>query len=206
VVEGYMDVVALAQNGFPNAVATLGTACTADHVQKLFRFTDTVVFSFDGDAAGRRAAGRALEAALPHATDLRSVRFLFLPPEHDPDSFVRERGSAAFDEQVAKAVPLSRQLIEHASQGADLGAAEGRARMLAMAKPLWQALPEGALRRQLLPELASWRWATTRMRWPAASPMPKAWPACASCASASTASRPCWPARRDRQPEHRAWV
>jgi len=154
VVEGYMDVVALAQNGFGNAVATLGTACTAEHVQKLFRFTDTVVFSFDGDAAGRRAAGRALEAALPHATDLRSVRFLFLPPEHDPDSFVREFGPAAFDEQVAKAVPLSRQLIEHASQGADLGAAEGRARMLAMAKPLWQALPEGALRRQLLPELA----------------------------------------------------
>ena len=154
VVEGYMDVVALAQNGFGNAVATLGTACTAEHVQKLFRFTDTVVFSFDGDAAGRRAAGRALEAALPHATDLRSVRFLFLPPEHDPDSFVRELGAAAFDEQVAQAVPLSRQLIEHASQGADLGNAEGRARMLAQARPLWQALPEGALRRQVLPELA----------------------------------------------------
>jgi DNA primase len=154
VVEGYMDVVALAQNGFGNAVATLGTACTAEHVQKLFRFTDTVVFSFDGDAAGRRAASRALEAALPHATDLRSVRFLFLPPEHDPDSFVRELGPAAFDEQVAKAVPLSRQLIKHASQGADLNSAEGRARMLALAKPLWQALPEGALRRQLLPELA----------------------------------------------------
>ena len=154
VVEGYMDVVALAQNGFANAVATLGTACTAEHVQKLFRFTDTVVFSFDGDAAGRRAAGRALEAALPHATDLRSVRFLFLPPEHDPDSFVRELGAAAFDAQVAQAVPLSRQLIEHASQGADLGSAEGRARMLAQAKPLWLALPEGALRRQLLPELA----------------------------------------------------
>jgi DNA primase len=154
VVEGYMDVVALAQNGFGNAVATLGTACTAEHVQKLFRFTDTVVFSFDGDAAGRRAAGRALEAALPHATDLRAVRFLFLPPEHDPDSFVRELGPAAFDEQVAKAVPLSRQLIEHASAGADLGSAEGRARMLAQARPLWQALPDGALRRQLLPELA----------------------------------------------------
>jgi len=154
VVEGYMDVVALAQNGFANAVATLGTACTAEHVQKLFRFTDTVVFSFDGDAAGRRAAGRALEAALPHATDLRSVRFLFLPPEHDPDSFVRELGAAAFDEQVTKAVPLSRQLIEQASQGVDLGSAEGRSRMLAQAKPLWQALPEGALRRQLLPELA----------------------------------------------------
>ena len=77
-----------------NAVATLGTACTADHVQKLFRFTDAVVFSFDGDAAGRRAAGRALEASLPHASDLRSVRFLFLPTEHDPDSFVRELGAA----------------------------------------------------------------------------------------------------------------
>jgi len=154
VVEGYMDVVALAQSGFANAVATLGTACTAEHVQKLFRFTDSVVFSFDGDAAGRRAAARALEAALPHASDLRTVRFLFLPPEHDPDSYVRELGGAAFDEQVAKAVPLSRQLVELASEDADLGTAEGRARMLAQAKPLWSALPDGALKRQLLPELA----------------------------------------------------
>ena len=93
VVEGYMDVVALAQSGFGNAVATLGTACTADHVQKLFRFTDSVVFSFDGDAAGRRAARRALEASLPHASDTRTIRFLFLPPEHDPDSYVREHGA-----------------------------------------------------------------------------------------------------------------
>ena len=154
VVEGYMDVVALAQSGFANAVATLGTACTAEHVQKLFRFTDAVVFSFDGDAAGRRAAGRALEASLPHATDLRSVRFLFLPAEHDPDSYVRELGPAAFEEQVTKAVPLSRQLIEQAAEGADLSTAEGRARMLAQAKPLWSALPDGALKRQLLPELA----------------------------------------------------
>ncbi len=154
VVEGYMDVVALAQSGFPNAVATLGTACTADHVQKLFRFTDAVVFSFDGDAAGRRAAGRALEAALPHATDLRSVRFLFLPPEHDPDSFVRALGAEAFDEQIAKAVPLSRQLIEQAAEGADLATAEGRSRLLAQARPFWSALPDGALKRQLLPELA----------------------------------------------------
>ena len=92
VVEGYMDVVALAQSGIGNAVATLGTACTPDHIQKLFRFTDSVVFSFDGDAAGRRAAGRALEAALPHATDLRQVRFLFLPPEHDPDSYRARAG------------------------------------------------------------------------------------------------------------------
>ena len=154
VVEGYMDVVALAQSGFANAVATLGTACTAEHVQKLFRFTDAVVFSFDGDAAGRRAAGRALEASLPHATDLRTVRFLFLPTEHDPDSYVRELGPAAFEEQVTKAVPLSRQLTLQAAEGADLGTAEGRARMLAQARPLWSALPDGALKRQLLPELA----------------------------------------------------
>ena len=105
VVEGYMDVVALAQSGFGNAVATLGTACTAEHVQKLVRFTDAVVFSFDGDAAGRRAAGRALEASLPHASDTRSFRFLFLPAEHDPDSFVREAGAEAFEQRVAARCP-----------------------------------------------------------------------------------------------------
>ena len=96
VTEGYMDVVALAQLGFPNAVATLGTACTTDHVQKLFRFTDSVVFSFDGDAAGRRAARKALDGALPFASDTRNVKFLFLPAEHDPDSFVRAHGTDAF--------------------------------------------------------------------------------------------------------------
>jgi len=154
VVEGYMDVVALAQHGFNNAVATLGTACTAEHVQKLFRFTESVVFSFDGDAAGRRAAGRALEAALPHATDVRSVKFLFLPSEHDPDSYVRELGAEAFERCVAEAIPLSRQLLESCSEGLDLGSAEGRARMLAQAKPLWEALPQGLLRRQLLGDLA----------------------------------------------------
>jgi DNA primase len=155
VVEGYMDVVALAQAGFGNAVATLGTACTADHLQKLFRFTDSVVFSFDGDAAGRRAARRALEASLPHASDTRTIRFLFLPAEHDPDSYVRELGAPAFEACVAQAVPLSRQLVEAASEGCDLSAAEGRAHMLANAKPLWAALPEGALKRQLLGELAT---------------------------------------------------
>ena len=154
VVEGYMDVVALAQSGLGNAVATLGTACTAEHVQKLFRHTDSVVFAFDGDAAGRRAAGRALEAALPHAGDLRSVRFLFLPPEHDPDSFVRERGVEAFEQAVAAAVPLSRQLIDHASEGLDLGSGEGRVRMLALARPLWDQLPAGMLRSQVLAGLA----------------------------------------------------
>lgn len=155
VVEGYMDVVALAQSGIGNAVATLGTACTPDHLQKLFRFTDSVVFSFDGDKAGRRAAGRALEASLPHASDTRTVRFLFLPPEHDPDSYVREHGAAAFEDLIAQAVPLSRQLIEAAGEGCDLATAEGRAHMLANARPLWSALPEGALKRQLLIDLAT---------------------------------------------------
>jgi DNA primase len=155
VVEGYMDVVALAQSGIGNAVATLGTACTPDHLQKLFRFTDSVVFSFDGDKAGRRAAGRALEASLPHASDTRTIRFLFLPPEHDPDSYVREHGAAAFEAFIEQAVPLSRQLVEAAAEGCDLETAEGRAHMLANAKPLWSALPEGALKRQLLGELAS---------------------------------------------------
>ena len=155
VVEGYMDVVALAQAGFGNAVATLGTACTADHVQKLFRFTDSVVFSFDGDKAGRRAAGRALEACLPHASDTRTVRFLTLPAEHDPDSYVRRFGAAAFEADVAQAAPLSRQVAESAREGKDLDTAEGRAHMLADARPLWSALPDGALKRQLVGELAT---------------------------------------------------
>ncbi len=153
VVEGYMDVVALAQMGFENAVATLGTACTEEHLRKLFRFTDAVVFSFDGDAAGRRAATRALEAALPHATDLRSIRFLFLPPEHDPDSFVRDEGAPAFERAIAQAVPLSRQIIDVAREGCDLGTPEGRARFVSQARPLWGALPEGGLKRQMLGEL-----------------------------------------------------
>ena len=154
VTEGYMDVVALAQLGFANAVATLGTACTPDHIHKLFRFTDAVVFSFDGDGAGRRAARKALDAALPYASDTRSVKFLFLPAEHDPDSFIREYGSEAFARYVGDALPLSRFLIEAASEGCDLGQAEGRDHMASNARPLWTALPDGALKRQLLGEIA----------------------------------------------------
>ena len=154
VTEGYMDVVALAQLGFPNAVATLGTACTSEHVQKLFRFTDSVVFSFDGDAAGRRAARKALDATLPLATDVRSAKFLFLPAEHDPDSFIREFGKEAFARYVSEAVPLSRFLIDSARDGCDLNSAEGRAHLASNAKPLWMQLPDGALKRQLLTEIA----------------------------------------------------
>ena len=155
VTEGYMDVVALAQLGFANAVATLGTACTPAPVQKLFRFTDSVVFSFDGDGAGRRAARKALDAALPLATDTRSVKFLFLPAEHDPDSYIRANGEEAFAQCVKDAVPLSRFLIDAASADCDLTSAEGRARMASQARPLWSALPDGALKRQLITELAN---------------------------------------------------
>ncbi|MGP1629356.1 MAG: DNA primase [Giesbergeria sp.] len=181
VTEGYMDVVALAQLGFENAVATLGTACTAEHIAKLLRFTDSVVFSFDGDAAGRRAARKALDAAIPHAGDTRSVKFLFLPSEHDPDSFVREHGANAFSRHIAEALPLSRFLIESAGEQCDLGTPEGRAHMASNARTLWEPLPDGALKRQLLSELASlaqldpvdlqevWEQSSARMR-PAASP------------------------------------
>ena len=162
VTEGYMDVVALAQLGFPNAVATLGTACTNEHVQKLFRFTDAVVFSFDGDSAGRRAARKALDGALPFATDVRSIKFLFLPAEHDPDSFIRAHGADAFATYITQATPLSRFLVEAASEGCDLNTAEGRAHLSSNAKPLWMQLPEGALKLQLLSELADMVQLTSR--------------------------------------------
>ena len=155
VTEGYMDVVALAQLGFGNAVATLGTACTPEHVHKLFRFTEQIVFSFDGDAAGRRAARKALEAALPLATDVRTVKFLFLPPEHDPDSFIRAEGPDAFAQAVKDAVPLSRFLLEAAAEDCDMTSAEGRSHFAANAKPLWQLLPRGLLQQQVLNEVAA---------------------------------------------------
>jgi DNA primase len=154
VTEGYMDVVALAQLGFPNAVATLGTATSGVHVQKLLRQTDHVVYSFDGDAAGRRAAWRALESALPFAADDKRISFLFLPAEHDPDSFIREQGAAAFEEQVKQALPLSAFLVKELSARNDVNSAEGRAALLGQAKPLLQQLPAGALRLQIMRLLA----------------------------------------------------
>lgn len=154
VTEGYMDVVALAQWGFGNAVATLGTACSQEHVQKLLRFTDQIVFSFDGDAAGRRAAGRALESALPFASDTRRISFLFLPEEHDPDSYIRQFGPQAFESCVKKAVPLSRQLLEQAGHECDLDSAEGRARLMTQALPMIAHLPKGALQGLIADELA----------------------------------------------------
>jgi DNA primase len=113
------------------------------------------VFSFDGDAAGRRAARKALDGALPYATDVRTVKFLFLPAEHDPDSYIREFGQEAFARYVSEALPLSRFLVEAAREGCDLASAEGRAHMAANAKPLWMQMPEGTLKRQVLGDLAA---------------------------------------------------
>ncbi|CAN5208134.1 DNA primase [soil metagenome] len=155
VTEGYMDVVALAQLGFPHVVATLGTACTPMHVQKLLRQTDQVIFSFDGDSAGRRAARRALDACMPHATDNKTMKFLFLPTEHDPDSYIRELGTEAFERQVQDAMPFSQFLLKEVVGESDLETPEGRARAQYDAKPLLQAMPPSSLRLQLVRGLAS---------------------------------------------------
>lgn len=154
VTEGYMDVVALAQMGFPQAVATLGTACTPTHVQKLLRQTDHVIFSFDGDAAGRRAARRALDACLPHVNDDKFIKFLFLPAEHDPDSYIREFGADAFAREVQEAMPLSQFFMREVMADHDMGSAEGRAKTQFDAKPLLQQMQPSALRLQMVRNLA----------------------------------------------------
>ncbi len=155
VVEGYMDVVALAQHGVEYAVATLGTATTPYHVQKLLRLTDRVVFCFDGDAAGQRAAWRALENALPQLVDGKHVAFLFLPPEHDPDSFVREQGTAAFEQLLQEALPLSGYLLRELSAQVDLRTQEGRTALLQRAQPLLTVIAAPATALLLRKEVAA---------------------------------------------------
>ncbi|HYC36850.1 MAG TPA: DNA primase [Usitatibacter sp.] len=145
VVEGYMDVVALAQHGVENAVATLGTATTPVHVTKLLRLADNVVFCFDGDGAGRKAAWRALEVSLPVITDGKVVSFLFLPATDDPDTFVRRAGKAAFLEAAAAAKPLSQFLFAELASRVDMATEEGRARFLAEARPLVAQIEAPAL-------------------------------------------------------------
>jgi DNA primase len=154
VVEGYMDVVALAQHGVGNAVATLGTACTSTHVQKLLRQASKVVFCFDGDAAGRKAAWRGLEACLEQLSDDKSAGFLFLPPEHDPDSFVRAEGAETFKRLVAHPTTLTEFLLRELKAGVDLASAEGRARLVHEAKPHLQKLAAPILRVQLVKAVA----------------------------------------------------
>lgn len=140
VVEGYMDVVALAQHGVEYAVATLGTATTPYHIQKLLRLTEHIVFCFDGDKAGQRAAWRALENALPYLQDGKRISFLFLPVEHDPDSFIREFGKAVFEQRIQEAMPLSAYLLREISAELDLRTQEGRNQLLQRAKPLLTAI------------------------------------------------------------------
>ena len=154
VVEGYMDVVALAQLGIECAVATLGTATTPVHVQKLLRASDLVIFSFDGDKAGRKAAWRALEACLPLLRDDASIRFLFLPEGHDPDSYVREFGPDGFRTALKEAMSLSQFMLSELVGRHPMEEAEGRARCIHDARPLLQAMPAGALRMQVQRELA----------------------------------------------------
>ena len=149
VVEGYMDVVALAQFGIDHAVATLGTAATPDHLRALYRSTREVVFCFDGDAAGRNAAWRALEQALPLMRDGRQASFLFLPQGEDPDSFVRSRGAEAFEAASGKASPLSELLFSTLLEEAEPSTLEGRARLVERAAALVAAVPTGAFRTML---------------------------------------------------------
>jgi DNA primase len=156
VVEGYMDVVALAQHGVEYVVATLGTATTPYHVQKLLRLTEHIVFCFDGDKAGQRAAWRALENALPYLQDGKRISFLFLPVEHDPDSFIREFGKAVFEQRMQEAMPLSAYLLREISAELDLRSQEGRNQLLQRAKPLLTAIIAPATALLLRKEVAAW--------------------------------------------------
>jgi DNA primase len=154
VVEGYMDVVMLAAHGIRNAVATLGTATTGEHLRRIFGIVPEVVFCFDGDRAGRDAAWRALQVSLPALHDGRQIRFLLLPEGEDPDSLVRREGQAAFAGRLAQSLPLSQFLLDTLSRDTDLGTLDGKARLAALARPLLGQLPEGVYRELLTTELA----------------------------------------------------
>ncbi|MBP2168340.1 DNA primase [Erwinia toletana] len=153
VVEGYMDVVALAQFGIDYAVASLGTSTTADHIQLLFRSTDNVICCYDGDRAGREAAWRALETALPYMTDGRQLRFMFLPDGEDPDTLVRKEGKVAFEARMEQATPLSTFLFDSLMPQVDLSSRDGRARLSTLALPLISQIPGETLRIYMRQEL-----------------------------------------------------
>jgi len=154
VVEGYMDVVALAQHGIRYACATLGTATTTEHLKRLSRLGAEVVFCFDGDRAGRAAAWRALENALPALQGGQQLRFLFLPDGHDPDSLVRAEGPAAFEARLPDALPLSEFFVQRLGDETDLATVDGRARLAELARPLLERMPEGVYRQLLIDRLA----------------------------------------------------
>jgi len=153
VVEGYMDVIALHQAGLPIAVATLGTATTPEHAEVLFRAAPDVVFCFDGDRAGRAAAWKALESALPRLRDGRQAYFLFLPDGEDPDSLVRAEGKDGFEKRIREAMPLSDYFFGELSHDVDMASLDGRARLAERARPLIARLPDGAFRDLMAQEL-----------------------------------------------------
>ncbi|WP_456269800.1 DNA primase [Kushneria sp. AK178] len=154
IVEGYMDVVALAQHGVDYAVATLGTATTEEHLRRLFRLVDEVVFCFDGDAAGRQAAHRALNTVLPLMIDGRQARFLFLPEGEDPDSLIRQEGRDAFEQRIVRAGSLTEYLFDHAGEGRDLRRIEDRERFASAVLEGIKRLPQGLLKSLLMRELS----------------------------------------------------
>jgi len=154
VVEGYMDVVALAQYGIGYAVATLGTATSTDHLERLFRIVPTVVFCFDGDEAGRNAAWKALRAAIPAMTDGCSARFLFLPDGEDPDTFVRQNGKEAFEAAIDESLGFSEFFFQSLEADLDMQVAEGRAALSKAAVPFIAELPEGVLKQLVIDELS----------------------------------------------------
>jgi len=155
IVEGYMDVVRLHQAGIAYAVATLGTATTPEHLKRAFRVVSEVIFCFDGDRAGRAAAWRALNNALPEAQAGREMRFLFLPDGEDPDSLVGREGAAAFEARYADALPLSEYLVSHLLEEIDVRHADGKARFVAAARPLLERVPEGPYRELLQDRVAA---------------------------------------------------
>lgn len=154
IVEGYMDVIALAQMEIRNAVATLGTATSSRHLTRLFRQVGEIVFCFDGDEAGRTAAWRALEASLPEMEDGRQIKFLFLPEGEDPDTLVRKVGQQKFNTLIEQATPLEQFFFDKLSQGLDLGTIEGKARLSNLAKPLIKKFPRGVYGQLMLDRLS----------------------------------------------------
>ncbi|MCW9013813.1 MAG: DNA primase [Gammaproteobacteria bacterium] len=154
IVEGYMDVVALAQHGIPYAVATLGTATSQDQISKLFRIVPEIIFCFDGDAAGQKAAWRALENALPVLRDGVQARFLFLPDGEDPDTLIRKEGQQQFEQRLHSATPLSDFMLDHLAEQVDLSSMDGRARLSELARPLIAKIADGVFKDLLLEQLS----------------------------------------------------
>lgn len=153
IVEGYLDVIALAQYGINYAVAALGTAASQAHLDLLFRFTSELVFCFDGDKAGREAAWRAMEPAFSSLKDGRQIRIMILPQSHDPDSLVRDEGMSGFTERILRAYPLSDYFFEHIAEGLNLSEMEGRAQLISKAKPYLEKLPDNVFREMMFDRL-----------------------------------------------------